>query len=328
LLLLFPAALLYSNLIQQRCSLNTVNLMHFSTSSDSDDEDCNNANDIENIEPGLGLPTDYPDWFLDWFVGFVEGDGGFYCDKENKRFFFRIRQANLSILFRIREYFKLGSARQDSDGYYTFSVQDRNHVKTLIDIFNGKLVLNKTNQRFVELWLNNYNKWYAPIVYKGPAKFEGLHSAWLCGFTDSDGSLGFKLAADKGCVNTGGKRLRCYWYIDQSYETDTLTNFKQILGFGRLEKKGRSKSSFQSDASARRLLTDSLTHCLTLRDYFNRFNPQTPKLRIRWIRWLRVLVWFENGEWGSRLIEIKHLIKLNKRLSNKRLDFFQKSRRR
>jgi hypothetical protein len=27
-----------------------------------------------------------------------------------------------------------------------------------------------------------------------------------------------KLAADKGCVNTGGKRLRCYWYIDQSYD--------------------------------------------------------------------------------------------------------------
>lgn len=277
---------------------------------------CNN--DVLGSNSDSNLPSDYPDWFLDWFVGFVEGDGSFIVDVPNKRFFLRIRQANLSVLHRIRDYFKFGSAWQDCDGYFTFSVQDRNHVKTLINVFNGKLVLNKTNKRFVEQWLNNYNNWYAPvgqaIVYKGPGKFVGLATAWLCGFTDSDGSLGFKLVSDKSRVNTGGKRLRIYWYIDQSFEVDTLNHLKQELGFGRLENKYSGKTGLKTDPSARRLITDSFMHCQTLRDYFNRFNPQTPKLRTRWFRWLRVMDWFEKGVWGQRLGDIRHLISLNKRL--------------
>jgi hypothetical protein len=264
--------------------------------------------------------SEYPYWFEDWFVGFVEGDGGFYVDINSKRFYLKIRQKNPQILYKIRDYFKFGSVRKDSDGYCTFSVQDRKSINRLLTVFNGKLLLNKTNKQFLNNWVLNYNCWFkdSPLIYEGKRVGTNiLNSGWLCGFTDADGSLGFKLVSDSTRRNSYGKRLRVYWYIDQVDEIETLTLIKDILGFGRLEKKIPTPNQYPSSCIflARRLITDSCKNCIILRDYFDKFNPQTNKLRIRWIRWKRILGYLETGDWKNRLDEISHLIKLNQDLN-------------
>jgi hypothetical protein len=191
----------------------------------------------------------YPAWFIDWFIGFVEGDGSFTCDRNAKRLYLHVRQADPQILYYMQGYFGFGSVsisygnKENKEGYYMYTVSAKRDILFLINIFNGKLVLSKVNSRFVSEWLDNYNLWFAgtngtnPIAWMGSGTFQGLGSAWLCGFTDADGSLGFKITADKSRPH--GCRVRIYWYVDQSGLTtrSDLENMRQVLGFGNVEKK-------------------------------------------------------------------------------------------
>jgi hypothetical protein len=259
----------------------------------------------------------FPNWFIDWFIGFSEGDGSFICDRNAKRLYFQLRQKDPKILYIIKNYFGFGSIIKDSKGYYSFTVTNKKDILVLINIFNGKLILTKTNNRFVSEWLNNYNNWFSSnIIYKNPGIFVGLNNAWLCGFTDADGSLGFKITADKTRIHD--YRLRIYWYIDQSgiYANDDLNKIKNTLGFGYISKKSLSNSSFQPSIlnSAFRLQTMSIEHCKLLQKYFIKYNLITTIKRIRFIRWNRILNWYLDGNWFENFDKIKHLINLNKKL--------------
>ena len=263
----------------------------------------------------------YPDWFEDWFVGFAEGDGGFYVDLKTKRFYFKIRQKNPQVLYLIRNYFNFGSIFKSEDGYYSFSVQAKDHIFRLLSIFNGKLLLNKTNSQFLNNWFLNYNRWYDNnlLVYKDKPVFTNetfFKNAWLCGFTDADGSLGFKLLSDPSRTASGGKRLRVYWYIDQVDEIQALSLIQNFLFFCRLENKSPYIHQYPGTRTelAYRLMVDSLSGCKILHNYFDNYNPQTTKLRVRWIRWKLILTYLQSRDWKHRLAEIRHLINLNRDL--------------
>lgn len=188
----------------------------------------NSVPGVYDIKPLKG-PYITPE-FKDWFIGFAEGDGSLSCDLNARRLIFKIRQKDAKVLYYIKNSFGFGSVSQDLDTYFTYTVTSKRNILVLINLFNGNLVLTKTNQRFVSEWLNNYNTWFAasnPIDYKKPAPFVGLQSAWLCGFTDADGSFGFKIAADKS--RKYGCRVRIYWYIDQSFALQDLQYMLLVL---------------------------------------------------------------------------------------------------
>lgn len=263
----------------------------------------------------MSTKKDYPLWFEDWFVGFVEGDGSFICDRNAKRLYLRIRQKDPKILYHIKNWLGYGSVNLELDGYYTYQVSSKVQIKALINIFNGKLVLSKTNDRFVSEWLTNYNAWYnTNLVYKDKASFVGFENAWLCGFTDADGSLGFKLCAD--ATRKNGSRLRMYWYVDQSGAKTykDLEQIKTTLGMGFIEVKQPSESSFESKQTAYRLTVMNIKDCKQLQTYFATFSPQTTNRKVRLIRWNRVLNWCLDRTWLKHLDTIKHLIQLNKGL--------------
>lgn len=249
----------------------------------------------------------YPKWFKDWLIGFAEGNGGFYCDRNAKRLYFKIRQADYKILYKIKHYFNFGSISHDSDSYFTYTVSKKADILTLIHVFNGQLVLNKTNDRFINQWLNNYNHWHnTNILYKGMKKFEGFNSAWLCGITDADGSFGFKFQRDSS--RKYGGRVRIYWYIDQSYALNDLTTFKSYLNMGYLEK----RISSYSDQPNIRYIVMNLRDCDLISKYFDTYTPLTSNKQIRFIRFKRVLNWCLDRTWSQHLDQINHLISLNK----------------
>lgn len=125
-----------------------------------------NVSSSETTRKMSVISSKYPNWFVD----FSEGDGSFSCDRNAKRLFFRIRkkdQNSLSNSQLVVVWFCLPR----SGGYFSFQVSSKHQIKLLIDIFNGNLVLSKTNSRFVSEWLDNYNHWFHDnITYSGPTR--------------------------------------------------------------------------------------------------------------------------------------------------------------
>jgi hypothetical protein len=65
----------------------------------------------------------------------------------------------------------LGSVTQPGDGYYTYTVSSRPEILILFQIFNGRLLLNKTNQSFVNLWASKiYSAYGVDLSYAGPGQ--------------------------------------------------------------------------------------------------------------------------------------------------------------
>lgn len=252
------------------------------------------------------ISSKYPNWFDDWFIGFSEGDGGFYCDRNAKRLYFKIRQTDYKILYKIKHYFNFGTISHDFDSYFTYTVSNKSHILTLIHLFNGRLVLEKTNKRFVSEWLDNYNHWYnASIIHKNAKPFVSFETAWLCGFTDADGSFGFKFQKD--LKRKYGGRVRIYWYLDQT--GGDLSLIKSLLKMGYIEK----RVSKLSNKNSERLIVMNLTDCNQISRYFDNYKPQTLNKQTRFIRFKRVLNWCLDQTWAQNLDQIKHLICLNKR---------------
>jgi hypothetical protein len=171
--------------------------------------------------------------FLTWFIGFSEGDGNFIFS--SKRFYFVINQKDPKLLFHIRKrlgFGKVQSYSQKGEIYYRFQVSDRQGIRRLFYLFNGNLVLEKTNQKFVD-WITNANLiWNEKLKNEKDRKSKdnpkpSLENAWFSGFIESDG--GFYARVLKNNRYKIGFQLQMKFYMTQLGEEKILQNLKQIL---------------------------------------------------------------------------------------------------
>ena len=89
--------------------------------------------------------------FLEWFIGFSEGDGSFALDRRA----FCINQKDPKLLFRIKKKLGFGSVYETSDpGIWRYSVTGHTNCLRLYYLFNGNLALEKTIDRFLK-WSTN-----------------------------------------------------------------------------------------------------------------------------------------------------------------------------
>lgn len=120
--------------------------------------------------------------FLEWFIGFSEGDGSFTLS--NKRCYFSINQKDIKLLYKIKNNLGFGKVlkyTQNKKTYGRYIVQDQKNCQRLAHIFNGNLVLIKTNIRF-KIWIKELN--IKPLKTKGKIS---LNNNWLSGFIDAEG---------------------------------------------------------------------------------------------------------------------------------------------
>ena len=241
--------------------------------------------------------------FLEWLVGFSEGDGSFIVSKG--RMFFIINQKQEKVLHRIRT--ELGFGKVSTYNTYSrFIVADRDNIERLIHLFNGNLVLQKTNSRF-ELWLQSWNlssreeKRVIPLYQNQLPSFE--NNGGLSGFSDADGCFNAVQSLDSRY--SLGWRLRLRFILDQKSEKDLLEKVKNLFGSGVISRRR------EVDDMWRFTCTSILTHRVVT-NYFTRYPLRTVK-KVSFLRFVSLLRYITTRPvlpWEGKVLKrVENLIK-------------------
>jgi len=212
-----------------------------------------------------------PQKFLEWFVGFSEGDGSFIFSKN--RCFFIINQKDIKTLYLIKE--KLGFGNVSFyKGYGRFIVADKKFINLLALLFNGNLVLNKTNTR-IKSWF--FSKQESDILFESNhissnKKINFLDNYWFSGFVGAE-----------GCFNTlitkrgQGLRYRPRFFVDQKDEHQVLFDIKNCLGFGYVYNR--------PNTTHYRYVVDSFSNSSKVIGYFDKFKSYHIQKNIDYLKW-------------------------------------------
>lgn len=127
--------------------------------------------------------------FLEWFIGFAEGDGSFVVTGGKSVFSIHLHIVDLPLLYKIQTELNMGNV-YFKDNSATLIIKAKKDVATLIDIFNGNIFLNKRKIQFAK-WVENYNlknKTNVKLNQKNEF-YPTLNHGWLSGFVDAEGSF-------------------------------------------------------------------------------------------------------------------------------------------
>lgn len=131
----------------------------------------------------------YDNKTLEWFIGFTEGDGCFIVNNKTKRPSFVITQKDPKVLYYLKKFLGFGKIYLCKDSYYRYIVSKYCNLQYLIQIFSGKLILAKSNIRYLN-WVNNFVLYYrinSNIIIKSIDLSITNKSSWLSGFIDAEG---------------------------------------------------------------------------------------------------------------------------------------------
>lgn len=239
--------------------------------------------------------------FLEWFIGFAEGDGSFIVS--NTRLFFIINQKEEKILHIIHTFLGFGKVSKYKT-YSRFIVADKTNIDRLISIFNGNLVLEKTNARFVS-WLHARNMYTnEKIIYLGKNEFDSFeNNAWLSGFIDAEGC--FNSVKQKNLKCKIGFTVNLRFIIDQKSEISILKKIQVFLQSGNIQKRLKTKNMYRIVVSHRK------SHEILIK-YLNRYALRTIK-KVSYLRFCSILRYIQdldNYPWTQKgLKKLERLIK-------------------
>jgi hypothetical protein len=156
-------------------------------SSETDTQSISYKKFINSVKPDH--IKSYNNEYLNWFVGFSEGDGNFIINYKNNKISFIISQKDPKVLFNIKKNLGFGKVSLCKDKYYRFIVSQKQNLWYLIKIFSSKLILNKTNLRYYN-WINSYIIYYKLNKHLINFKFKeneiNIKTSWLSGFIDAE----------------------------------------------------------------------------------------------------------------------------------------------
>ena len=237
--------------------------------------------------------------FLEWFIGFFEGDGSFVSSKRlnNKYYFhFVITQSNKDkqILHFIQNKIGFGKVISQNQNTSRYIVQDNLNIFLLINLFNGNLVLPKTFSQYSKTvnYFNNNNS--SNFIIKNQLILPQFNDYWICGFTDAEGHFGCSILKNP-------KIFRYRFIITQKGKENisVLIQIKKILG-GKVESH-TVKNVYQ-------LVVNGITNIIHVMNYFDEHKLLTKKKKSYYL-WKNIGKDFQNK---------KHLIsKYNKELKMK-----------
>jgi len=136
--------------------------------------------------PGVKAPSQA---FLEWLVGFVEGDGSFVVNSRGTAVFVITQSTgDIGILHFIQQTLGFGRVIKQGPRISRFVVEDISSVTLLVALFNGNLVFplkQASFALFLEAFNNRSNA--SVVVFISALVTPTLNDYWLCGITDAEG---------------------------------------------------------------------------------------------------------------------------------------------
>ena len=150
-----------------------------------------------------------PESFLEWFIGFFEGDGSLgytksgtyersrngknYTELVCERLRFNITQKEKRIIEKIAYTFGFGrvsSFQRNGNTYWRWTLESKKAIERMTFLLAGNLILRRRQQQFLKFIKVGQKKgmFQAPFDKNKPWSSDvSLNNAWLSGFIDAEG---------------------------------------------------------------------------------------------------------------------------------------------
>lgn len=243
--------------------------------------------------------------FLEWFIGFTEGDGSFIISK-NKVYFDITQSLNdIQVLHYIKKELGFGKIliiNEKDRNVGVFYVTSKENFTRLMTIFNGNISSKSKKEQF-KTWLDTYNKQYSMnITFKDRLVKPSLHSGWISGFTDAEGCFYGRV---KSCLTSKLKRAPHLTFQISQKEfyiikilRDIFINISQPSAYICENNKKIDKTEVIKDLKLRNINYDkswdgwnfhcsSFTKLKLIRNYFSRYELKTKK-SLAFKKWCKI----------------------------------------
>lgn len=260
--------------------------------------------------------------FLEWFLGFFEGDGSFVLSKRGD-IAIVVTQSNkdLIILNLIKDKLNMGNINLQSkkDNTYRWIVYKKQDIYLLSLLFNGNLVLPIRYAKFgiflaklnEKLLKNNESL----IILESFCKLPTLNDYWLSGFTDAEGCFTASI------LSNSNNAYRVRFILSQKYIVNKYV-LEYILNlFNNKYNKQLGKINEYFKENNWELIINGLSNCLLISNYFNNYPLLSKKLE-SYNKFINVLNLIKEGKHliPEERLKIKELCKIINKNINKNLE--------
>ena len=165
--------------------------------------------------------------FLEWFVGFAEGDGSFTLNSRGRSIFVICKSTvDRQVLEQVQQTLGLGRILKQGPSTSRFVVEDIASITLLVALFNGNLVFPLKQASFT-LFLEAFNKRQGVqfVEYNPRLVTPTINDCWLSGITDAKGSFSCTLLG-----NSTAYRFRYLLAQLGEINRPVLTHITTLLG--------------------------------------------------------------------------------------------------
>jgi len=251
--------------------------------------------------------------FLEWLIGFSEGEGSFCLAKRGDLSFIITQSTyDIGVLNYIKDNLCFGKVIVQSKIQKThrYVVQDINNIYLLCLLFNGNMVFPTRNARFIT-FLSFFNerllkKGLIPIPLINNYVSPSLNDGWLSGITDAEGCFTSSILS-----NSSAYRIR--YILTQKWDINKFV-LESILNLYNTPKKIGLVVP-HSVSGVWEIRINGVKNCKLLIPYFDKYNLQSKK-SISYAKWKELLYKLEKGEHlhSDNRLKLKDISKeINKR---------------
>jgi len=222
--------------------------------------------------------------FLEWFIGFSEGEGSFIVAKRGDLSFVIVQSTNdVQVLNYIKDNLGFGRVVLQSSKLKThrFIIQDIKNLFLICLLFNGNMVFPTRNARFLT-FLSSFNekllkKNLTPISPLINCVTPSLFDGWISGITDGEGCFTISLLSNSSAYRIG-------FFLTQKWEANKfvlehiMNLFSQNLAFGSVY------SRYNNPLDIWDLKINGVKNCKGLFLYFDNYSLKTKK-KDSYLKW-------------------------------------------